>query len=732
MKFLFYFRLSSYLFISAGFLALLITDEYGVMAALIFTAIILFGWHIDSRRISLSLSRFFWNLATVGFLAFCLLDILFLRKIPVVGLVNFLVFLQAAKILAPKRDHDYVTIYIISFFELLISSIMTFSILFALSCLLFIVTGTWALIIFQLKQEIQIHLSQSSQHQQSSLRSDETGFHLPAVNSLLNGRIFAGTFGITISACLLSVLVFAILPRVQEGSFLRYGNPIAQSASGFSEEVALDSFGTIRLDHTPIMRVELPEISHASQLPERLYWKGITYNHYDGRRWKSDDNKQHRLWPLRYQPQVWLTPPPRHRELLTQRFTFSSTTYHVLFAANTLYGIGGRFLSFQYDPFTGNTQLELSPYSPQYTAYSDVTRPAEHLLRQDHRRYPDDIRRTYLQLPELGDRIANLAYDVSQNQENPYDIAISFENYLLQNYAYSLSVQRSSDLLPIDDFLFVNQAGHCEYYATSMTLLLRILGIPARVVNGFAQGRWNEFGHFFTVRQSDAHAWVEIYFPSYGWQTFDPTPASAFGETYQQLIEQSNLAARLYRYSEYLRTRWNRYIIDYSVFDQARLAVDAFQTTHSIRQKISTRLQQLKQHMQDSLSQLSPQQRGISIGIFLIGLLCLYLIRRSLPGFSCLSLFGKRPSLKLTQHIRFYTTMLHILSRKGMIKGDAVTPGEFVREVSLNHPGYEKEVAEITQMYYRVRYGRYDVRAEEFRKIQTMLRVLKQRRFPRR
>ena len=94
-------------------------------------------------------------------------------------------------------------------------------------------------------------------------------------------------------------------------------------------------------------------------------------------------------------------------------------------------------------------------------------------------------------------------------------------------FGYTLQLPRTPPKDPIANFLFERKQGHCEYFASSMAVMLRTLGIPSRVVNGFRSDEFNDLTGNYVVRAKDAHAWVEAYFPGYGWQTFDPTPAGS-------------------------------------------------------------------------------------------------------------------------------------------------------------------------------------------------------------
>ena len=89
---------------------------------------------------------------------------------------------------------------------------------------------------------------------------------------------------------------------------------------------------------------------------------------------------------------------------------------------------------------------------------------------------------------------------------------------------YTLQLSRTVPHDPLANFLFERKQGHCEYFASSMAVMLRTLGIPSRVVNGFRTGEFNDLTSQYVVRASNAHSWVEAYFPGYGWIAFDPTP----------------------------------------------------------------------------------------------------------------------------------------------------------------------------------------------------------------
>lgn len=733
MRFLFYVRLSSYMLIGTGFLSLLATEDYGILSAIIFTLLIFGGWRTDTGKLRLRFAPWMWNLATVAVLGICIVDAMFWRRLTSVALVDFLVFLQAVKLLNPKRNRDYMTLFLISFFQLLISSIMTFSIFFAVCCVLFAITGTWALITLHLKREVEAYILFNTAPPSEEPELEESYFNLPALTALLNPRFFASTFGIAMFAFMISPIIFIILPRIREGMFFTIANPLTQRVSGFSEEVDLGTFGAIREDYTPVMQVALPAISEETQLPIRLYWKGRTYNVYDGKRWKADGRRKSLVASRSYFENIsWLIRPKNTKNLLEQQIDLLSRTYEVIFGANRIYGVKGRFLSLQYDRFTEKTEVVLNPYNPKYTVYSDISLPSETDLQNDYMTYPPSIQQFYLQLPELAGRVKTLATEIVKGRENPYDKAVAVQQYLTTNYTYSLDVQRPPDLPPLEDFLFVNKAGHCEFYATGMAILLRVVGVPTRLVNGYAQGRWNEYGKFFTVSQNDAHAWVEVYFPTHGWLMFDPTPPVAFSDAYQQFTERESVLARIYRYSEYIRTRWNRYVLDYNRTDQEQLVVGAFQATHSARHNIAYYVKRIQYYIQQAITHITEIRWQRVLGI--IGLcaagggLLRFFLRTVLHIHIPLPRFKKRRKTTQEAMLRFYKTMLHILAKQGMIKESSATPREFARYVAQESAVYRQEVFDITNVYYAVRYGYAELPETELTRIEALLKQLKQKK----
>lgn len=162
----------------------------------------------------------------------------------------------------------------------------------------------------------------------------------------------------------------------------------------------------------------------------------------------------------------------------------------------------------------------------RYQVQALISNASPAQLREAGQDYPPEIKSRYLQLPAYSDRTKALARDLAAGNDNAFDTAVAIQNYLRLNLAYNENISnppKGKDL--VDYFLFESKQGYCTYYASAMAEMLRILGIPSRVVTGFYPAAYDLNAGGYLYRDRNAHAWVEAYFPSYGWISFEPTAA---------------------------------------------------------------------------------------------------------------------------------------------------------------------------------------------------------------
>ena len=283
---------------------------------------------------------------------------------------------------------------------------------------------------------------------------------------------------------------------------------------GFDERMDLSVRGDLADDLVMRVRSSAPAM-----------WKGIVFDEYDGRAWEGAAENEvvvaGHAPPYQY-PLALRSLGPRAR--ITQTYYIETEQPNVVFAAgqpDTIWYQGGVTIDSLGGVRTASTLTPGTVYSVVSTRGS--ASPDE--LRALPAEPPPEAVHRYLQLPEaLPERVERLARRITAAAPTQLDKVLAIEDYLRRNYEYSLD----SPVPPfgrdaVDHFLFDSEVGFCEQFASATAVMLRSLGIPARVVAGYAVGERNTFSGYYDVRASDAHAWVEVWFPRYGWYEFDPT-----------------------------------------------------------------------------------------------------------------------------------------------------------------------------------------------------------------
>ena len=347
-----------------------------------------------------------------------------------------------------------------------------------------------------------------------------------------------------------------------------------------------------------------------------------------------------------------------------------------------------------------------------YKAISDTTAPDAVALRKDAAPYPAAFERYRQQPAAIDPRIAALANAmvVNAHARNRYDEARAIESQLQSDYGYSLDMKAGgSD--PLADFLFNVKVGHCEYFSTAMAVMLRTRGIATRVVNGFLPGEYNETAGAFTVRQSDAHSWVEVYFPeTNSWVTFDPTPAAGRSEPVR-----SGITGQLEKYAEALELMWFQYVVGYDKQEQRSLAASLQNQLMIFRHFVARVFVRAEQLLSGDLRGFAP------IALAAVTAFLLFLLARRIKR------FGWRRALKVrtrlgreSSRVEFYERLIALLERRGIKREPYQTPLEFAGSVGI------PDAVRITEAYNRVRFGVEKLSAKELAEIERNLSEFEQ------
>ena len=350
-----------------------------------------------------------------------------------------------------------------------------------------------------------------------------------------------------------ALIVFVTFPRVSRGWAGR-GETMATSIAGFSDQVSIGEHGSTILGNPEIvLRVEFP--SGAPDGIGGLHWRGRSYDRFDGVRWTRSDNLPPSSAPASWYRGRW------GDDFIEQQIFGSALDTRVLFALHPAIDIDA---TNGVQPLFDNAGdfVYWGRGAPAYTAVSPTSNPPAEELRQPARGFRPSGDH-YLQLPRRIDpRINELADSITAGLDNRYDRAVAIRDYL-QTFEYTRQLPATARETTLHHFLFERQAGHCEYFSTAMVVMLRSVGIEARNVNGFLGGQWSNFGDYLVVTQNEAHSWVEVWFPGYGWVTFDPTPA---GVGTAAAVETWFWPGRIL--FDGIQHRWNKWVLDYNVDDQ--------------------------------------------------------------------------------------------------------------------------------------------------------------------
>jgi hypothetical protein len=324
------------------------------------------------------------------------------------------------------------------------------------------------------------------------------------------------------------------------------------------------------------------------------------------------------------------------------------------------------------------------------------------MLRGEGAATPPDIERYLQRSPRVDPRVVELARTITAGEPSDYDKAAAVEQYLRTRYGYSLQMATTPPPDPLAYFLFERKEGHCEYFASAMAVMLRAVGIPSRVVNGFHGGEYNDLTGSYIVRARNAHSWVEAYIPGYAWVSFDPTPPDS-----------SPAAGSMHRFALYLdaaREFWREWVINYDFLHQRNLTISAMAYGRNAGEQTRTWIRGLYEALLASARQVhrdaERRPRTWALGAVLAIMTCVLLANAARLWRLARTHRLARTPMKAPQAAAsaWYGCMTRSLARKGFRKTAVQTPGEFV--ASIADLELKSSVARFTRHYERARFGK--------------------------
>jgi protein-glutamine gamma-glutamyltransferase len=695
-----FFEWSLYLLLVMGFTALMGTNKLDLPSLALVLPALLFRIYLLLVRRTFVISERWTSLLTILYFAFYAADYFYFSQSFISATVHLVLFSMVIKIFSVRRDRDLMYLAVLSFLMVLSAAVLTVDTLFLLTFSLFILVAIATFISMEMRRSERETMAAGVPPRQ------DVRFHssLAGVSAVLGLLTLAG-----------AALIFFILPRLSSSGYLRNLGIQGSLVSGFSPEVSLGGIGQIQQSGNVVMHVQVLE----GKLPEEVKWRGLALANFDGRRWynapetpteRGLSNAGLDLTHISNFSFYSSAQSGPHLPGLSYRVVMEPVGLNMFFLAPVPLKLRGDYhvVDLMSDGSIFNRRTpdgadnDPPPAVGAYSAESDVRNPEPYVHDSNSRDYPARVAVLYLQLPALDSRIAPLARQITASAGSNYTRARALELYLQSNFGYTLELPGKPEADPLAHFLFARKKGHCEYFASSMVIMLRTLGIPARVVNGFRGGEYNDLTGSYIVREKDAHSWAEAYFPEYGWVTFDPTPAGPDSKP-------ATGWARLALYMDAAQELWREWIINYDFSHQARLRSEISTRTGNAQSSFRAwlgdnyrRLVSLTARWQRRLETLSPGEMAFCC-VLLGLLLALPFMPRAWRSVQRTRMLRNPQRAPRTSASFWYMRMLKMMAKRGARKEPAQTPEEFT--ASIGDPRMRRDVELFTTHYERARFA---------------------------
>ena len=684
-----YFNLALYLLVLTGFVTLASTgglDSPGVL--LVGLALLLRGCQLITQR-ELNIPERWTTYLTLLYVVVYFADYFLVSRSFLVATVHLVLFGMVVRIFSLQRPRDHYLLAVLSFLMVLAAAVLTVDSIFLFAFAGFLLVAVITFVLMEMRHSLAEEHARAQEPRMGS-SYPRMAYVLLATAPLLVLLILAGSF-----------LIFFLLPRVSS-HYLRAYTSTNDLSTGFTDRVQLGRIGQIQQSSAMVMHIEIQNDLLGAY---DLKWRGVALNRFDGRMWSNafEPNLLRTgidgIYHLAPSTETAASPKvPGHR--IRYRVLMEPLGTNVFFLAERPRTLSGNYRQLSTDAGGAVYNLDTDHPINRYEAESEPVVPDQDQLRLAPNTVPGGMDE-YLRLPPLDIRISKLAEEITASAPSNYEKAAAVERYLRTRFGYTLELPRRVPEDPLAYFLFERKKGHCEYFASSMAVMLRSLHIPSRLVTGFRTGEFNDLTGQYVVRASNAHSWVEAYFPGNGWISFDPTPAAS--------LPTRSGWSRFQLYVDAAASFWREWIINYDAEHQRSLGQDAASNSRRLldemRRWVSQQYQALLRSARSAQQRItrSPAQSmggALAATALLIVLINLRSIIRALRARTLRAHPDRAPRESAAL---WYEQMLRVMARQGWRKSPSQTPRDFV--VTIQEPGLQRGVAAFTRAYESARFG---------------------------
>lgn len=646
------------------------------------------------------------------------------------AVVSLVMFIQVYSLVHAKRERNYGHIMLMCFFMLLAASVLSPRAGIAVVYFFFVVLATWCLALLEMysaerrigpaRSPIKVFDPRAGEGRRESPRT--ISWALSSMICLLG-----------VSLVTLAGTLFFVTPRTEAG-LLGAATGDRSFTTGLSAEVDLSSGGVLDSNASPVMRVQFPEEPDGLYAGDML-WRVTSLDNYTGKGWV----RRGLLTPTRTlnrRTSQFKTDSRTeslegldrgsfgHGDVVEQEIFLDSVPEYGIPALQMVKSViameSGSPLQFRWVEH-GDFTVEVNRRADRnlyLRAWSEVIVRDPAMLRAASEDYssvmvPSDYRNlTYENLlPET----RALVEQISGGAATPYDKVVAIESYFGGNgYSYSKDIPFLPLENPVDAFILEEKSGHCELYASALALMVRSLGIPARVVSGYRGGVFDEADRSYTITNDMAHLWAEVFFLGVGWVPFDPSPP----EGVPNRLSIDSIARMYSRYSLKAQILWMSSVVSYAP-SEANLffrdvAVRAFRTVGG---GLGSR-----DLPESEISAIGRFRGPVLLGLMVAMLVAvLFFVRRVLRGPR-----GRRAALRVDQ-VRAARVFLILVSRLKRFGVDY--SGKTAEEISealgsgvVDEPGSAEYVL---ARYNAVRFGRAVMTKRDFSELRRRVRALR-------
>ena len=645
-----------------------------------------------------------WSLNLLGFLylPFLVVDLqlTFQRNSPVKALLHLILFLVLVKLFSMEREREVWHVLVAIFFIFIGAMATSSHVTIGLYLLAFLLA-----MLFALARLVELHLT--ARYGTAKRKKATTPRLLP-----FKGPLFATT----LLVLLVAIPLFAAMPRFREPFVFGGGTGIAGigRTTGFSDSVDLSLTSSIRGNRNVVARIEFEdEIGEVAE----MRFKAASFEHYQNRRWFRRPELSQRLAPEN--GNQFKLRPSGADEILRQAQIF-------------LEPIGSRSLVLPSE--TVRLDLDFFPVvdlDPGGAVLLPVSRRRDTLrysVSLDNDEVISAVRTldpehplSALHTEELNPQILELATRI-MGEGSPEEKVDRLEQHLLTQYSYTTDLLGRDGLEPLVEFLFTYRSGHCELFATSMVLMLRSQGIPARFVTGFLGAEHNPLQDYYILRQQNAHAWVEAFTPERGWRVYDPTPPEG-----RPTLAQRDLKLFFTQLVDFITFRWDRYVLTYGADDQKSFFESIQETLKNwwvaFREGFDEEATEERELEQSTGVTLGEREEGTGQAstIERLGaaqLLIAFLLFAVLLGFIAWRRFQRFDAVAAWRRLR------HDLARSGLPLDESTPPLALAERARTRFPNLSDPLDELAGLYLRQSFANQALKRDERTRLRQLSKVL--------